>query len=75
MSLKITCPKGCREETFVCSVAHIREEWLTDNTGEWLETRKLKVVHQPDEKDLWICATCGSQAKAKVIESKSKKSV
>lgn len=62
--MKIVCTKDPEHDRFHVT-AHVAEEWLTDETGAFVEEvdGPSDIVHQPDAHDLWTCA-CGATAVA-----------
>lgn len=56
------CPK-CGGKTFRVS-ASVIQEWLVDETGEFIEevSSCVDVIHEPDDNDLWVCNKCGHEA-------------
>lgn len=60
--LTAVCPKNSRHKKFV-TVAHVMEEWLVDEHGNYTETTEsLQTSFPPDPGNIWTCAECGSQA-------------
>ena len=58
----VKCPNNPDHKRFVAT-AHMLEEWITDEHGNWLETvETLDVVSKPTPEDLWLCETCNEQA-------------
>jgi len=61
--MKATCTKNRRHKKFHTS-AHVMEEWLVDQEGNWIETvETLQTDHGPDADNTWTCAICGADAK------------
>lgn len=56
------CPK-CGNASFYAN-AHIVQGWLVDENGEWTATTEecVETIHEPDNDDLWTCASCGFEA-------------
>lgn len=60
--MKARCPKNPDHKKFV-TTAHMMEEWVVDDTGNWTETlRSLQVDHGPDPDNSWECAVCWEKA-------------
>lgn len=60
--MKATCPNECK--SFFVTTAHVMEEWLVDERGDWVETREtLETTHGPDTGNIWTCDKCGAAAK------------
>lgn len=59
---KKRCPK-CDSKTF-CVIAHVTQEWLVDENGCKCDVTEqcIDVSHQPDDDDIWVCASCGHNA-------------
>ena len=53
------CPV-CGNRTFHAT-AHVVQEWLVDDDGEYIETTEecSEVDHAPDDEDIWQCSCCG----------------
>ena len=67
MSLLAVCSKNKDHKTF-SATAHVLEEWLVDEHGEWVSTLTcIEVTHKPDPDNTWTCAKCGAEAKVKVL--------
>lgn len=64
------CPK-CGGKKFVVT-AHVTEDWLVDEEGNWLDTRSScnDVTHNPDNNDIWVCDACGYEAAGSDFEMK-----
>ena len=60
--MELACPK-CGSKKFTV-VAHVTEEWITDEKGNFLEVHQscIDVIHKPDKDDCWLCAECGNEA-------------
>lgn len=69
-SMKV-CPK-CGGKQFIVS-AHVVEDWLVDENGNWIETicSGNEVSHRPDDGDLWVCSWCQYSANGRDFEAKS----
>jgi len=54
------CPNSPDHKTFHIT-AHVTEEWLVDERGEFLEVSGDggETVHGPDHDDIWTCSECG----------------
>lgn len=66
----MVCKKDKTHKQFVVT-AHVTEDWIVDGGGNFLglSTRSnCQVLHVPDEKDVWTCAICGTEAFAALIE-------
>jgi len=60
--MKATCPKSKRHKQFI-TTAHVLEEWLVDEHGEYMQTLScLETTHKPDIDNTWTCKTCGAIA-------------
>ena len=60
--VKATCPNGCERKEFY-TVAHVMEEWLVDEHGEYIETHcGIQTSKKPDPDNTWCCAECGAEA-------------
>ena len=63
--MKARCPKSRDHLRFV-TTAHVQEEWVVDQHGNWIETREtLDTVHGPDAGNIWTCAWCGARAEVR----------
>lgn len=61
--MKVTCPKNKNHKRFT-TVAHVMEEWLVNEHGEFIDVREtLQVDHGPDAGNVWVCDVCGAEAK------------
>ena len=60
MKSKHICPK-CGGRLFY-TTAHVMEEWLVDEHGNFIETSSncLEVDTDPDDDNIWTCARCGA---------------
>jgi len=59
------CPNSKKHKKFV-TVAHVAEDWLVDEQGNFLDVAQdnyHEVVADPDPANSWICAACGAEAK------------
>lgn len=46
------------------TTAHVMEEWVVDERGNWLETKQcLETTNGPNDHNEWTCAECGALAK------------
>jgi len=60
--MKAVCHKDPTHKKFI-TTAHVMEEWLVNENGDWLETtQSLQTSHGPDPGNIWTCAECGAQA-------------
>jgi hypothetical protein len=58
------CPKNTAHKRFV-TVAHVTEDWIVDEHGEFLESGGDgvgEVTHPPDPDNTWTCVECGAEA-------------
>jgi len=61
--VKATCPKNKKHKKFV-TVAHVMEDWIVDENGEWIETKgQVQTSFGPNPDNIWTCAECGATAK------------
>ena len=61
--MKATCPNDPEHKQFV-TTAHVTEEWIVDEHGEWVRTlQSLETAHGPDSGNIWTCFLCGTEAK------------
>lgn len=62
MALKATCRGNPNHKKFI-TTAHVMEEWIVDERGNWLETKQcLETTNGPNDHNTWTCAECGSDA-------------
>ena len=60
--MKATCKSDPTHDKFV-TTAHVMEEWLVDQHGDWIETlESVETTSKPDPGNLWTCHVCGSDA-------------
>ena len=62
--MKARCPNSPEHKTFV-TVAHVTEDWLVDESGEFLDVADGstgEVTHGPNPDNLWTCVKCGAEA-------------
>lgn len=72
MALKATCRNNPEHKTFH-TTAHVLQEWVVDETGEFIEmVEDLEVVHWPCRGNMWSCATCGQEAKVEAVDNERK---
>ena len=58
----VRCPNECEIKKFV-TVAHVSEEWLVDEAGNFLKVlQQLEVLHGPSTGNIWSCANCGAES-------------
>lgn len=64
------CPK-CGGRRFVVT-AHVTEDWIVDEDGEFLEVKEscVEVTHHPDDDDVWECEKCGYSTSGDGMEVK-----
>lgn len=64
------CPK-CGGRRFVVT-AHVTEDWIVDENGEFLEVKEgcVEVTHHPDDDDVWECEKCGYSTSGDGMEMK-----
>jgi hypothetical protein len=58
------CPKNPEHKRFL-TVAHVTEDWLVDEHGDFIEVApwsESQVVHEPHPDNIWTCHVCGAQA-------------
>ena len=63
--MKAVCPKDPEHKKFI-TTAHISEDWIVDEHGNFLEhpaNPDAQVTHGPDSRNNWSCAVCGAAAK------------
>lgn len=60
---KARCPTSPEHKRFI-TVVHVTEDWIVDETGEFLEVADVagEVVHGPDRGNTWACTACGREA-------------
>lgn len=66
--MKVVCPnkdKIGHEDAFFITTAHVTQEWRVDEEGSFEEviTECLEVTHKPDAGNIWVCDSCGAEAK------------
>lgn len=63
LMMKAICPKNEEHKQFI-TVAHVMQDWLVDEQGNWLETvdESLETSFPPNKDNLWTCAVCGAEA-------------
>ncbi len=60
-----TCPKDPTHKRFL-TTAHVMEEWVVDETGEFLEiSKQLETDVGPDPENVWWCTVCMLEASVK----------
>lgn len=60
--MKATCPNSAEHKQFF-TTAHVMEEWLVDETGEFIKkVNFVETVHPPNPDNPWTCAECGTEA-------------
>jgi hypothetical protein len=60
--LKARCPKNKKHNRFV-TVAHVAEDWVVDEKGNWMETiGTLETTAPPNIHNTWACHFCGEEA-------------
>lgn len=56
------CPSNDEHHRFI-TPAHIMEDWLVDEHGEFIDVlERLETTHEPDYLNSWECADCGELA-------------
>lgn len=62
MRSKHICPHCGGKEFY--TVAHIMEEWLVDEDGDFIavSTNCIEIDHEPDDDNIWTCKYCGEEA-------------
>ena len=56
------CPADPTHKTFI-TVAHVSEDWLVDEDGNWIKTvAQGEVTQKPQPGNVWTCATCQTEA-------------
>ena len=61
--MKARCPHSTKHTRFIAT-AHIAEEWVVDENGEFIEKSKYpgEVTHKPClGDDVWSCENCGAE--------------
>ena len=62
MKMIAVCPNNCERKEFFTS-AHIAQEWLVNEHGDWIEDgAEGEINHPPEADNIWSCAECGSTA-------------
>lgn len=70
MALKATCPNNPEHKRFHAT-AHVLQEWIVDEAGEFLEmVEDLEVTHWPCRGNVWSCDICGQEAKVEVVDGR-----
>lgn len=65
MKITARCPKNPDHKRFI-TVAHIAEDWLVDEHGNFLESMgDGEVTHEPNTGNTWNCAECRADATVK----------
>lgn len=60
--MEARCPNNPEHKQFV-TVAHVMEDWLVDEHGNWVETLGSgETSFKPDPGNIWTCHVCGAQA-------------
>jgi hypothetical protein len=60
--MRAFCPNNAEHKRFV-TTAHILEEWVVDEAGNWIKTEQaLEITHGPDPYNTWVCYECGEPA-------------
>jgi hypothetical protein len=60
--MRARCPRDPKHKEFI-TTAHVVEEWLVDEEGNWLETLgSLETAHPPHVENCWSCAICSEAA-------------
>jgi hypothetical protein len=62
--MKARCPNDASHKRFV-TTAHVTEDWIVDERGEFLELADDgvgEVVHKPDSGNTWTCVECNAEA-------------
>ena len=63
--MKAICPTNKNHKQFT-TVAHVMEEWLVDETGNFIEVKEsLQTTHGPDIGNICTCVECGAEAEVK----------
>lgn len=61
---KAVCPNNPAEHKKFVTVAHIMEDWVVDERGDFVEVYdEGEVTDGPDEGNFWTCLECGARAK------------
>lgn len=56
------CPNNPEHKAFT-TIAHVTEEWLVDQDGNFIMSHGcLETVHGPDRDNIWSCSRCGAPA-------------
>ena len=63
------CTKCGNKKRFYAT-AHVVQEWIVDEDGEYIDTYDdcVVVAHYPDDDDIWYCAECGEEVEVIDIE-------
>lgn len=62
--MKAQCPKNPEHKEFI-TVAHVTEDWVVDENGEFLEVfdgSQSEIVAPPNPDNTWQCKVCGTEA-------------
>ena len=63
--MKAVCPNNPEHKRFI-TVAHVAEDWIVDEKGNFLDNLGCsEVVAHPLSDNIWTCADCGAEAKVK----------
>ena len=61
--MKAICPNNPEHKRFV-TTAHVVQEWVVDENGEFIEgDHVLEVTSFPDPDNIWTCKKCHAGAK------------
>lgn len=62
--MKIICPYDSTHKKFL-AVAHVAEEWVIDDKGNFLECVKtVETTHKPSYGDRFVCLDCEEETEA-----------
>ncbi len=60
--MKAICPDNPDHNRFI-TTAHVMEEWLVDENGDFLEVHQpLETSQAPNAGNVWTCWECGATA-------------
>jgi hypothetical protein len=69
MEIAVRCPDHPEKHKRFIATAHVVEEWVVDEKGNFQDTKGvLEVVHRPDPNNYWYCYECGAAAQVTTTE-------